>query len=257
MAITTGNTPNRPDVIPAKDLFGSGSITEFAPHQPNSPFILAHHPKNWDVVGGELLPKLRNFPVDPGVNGVDAQGNSQMLQAGALGEGWTLLDPRRVGDYSVGTKVRNGVHWHRSWVTLRHQFGSKLPAKVDMGAYNDFRRKLIADGVIRPPSDGALAMHAARLDNRVRTRESFADKEYGKRQLRNAEDAVDDFGSAVLPGDKTPKRKAGSILCGVAATDRATCDASTDVDDLRAALIATTHKTVERVITARLVKLGA
>ncbi len=257
MAITKGTQAAAPEVIKPKDLFGSGTATEFPPHLPNAPFILAHHPKNWDVVGGELLPKLRNFPVDPGVNGVDAQGNSNMLQQGAMAEGWTLLDPNRVGQYSVGTRVRNGIHWHRSWVVLQHQFGTKLPAKVDMDAYNDFRRKLIADGLIRPPSEGALALHAAKLDSRVMQRESRADSEYGKRQLRNAENAVDDFDSAVLPGGETPTPKAGALLCGVAATDRDACEASSDKKALRAALIATKHKTVERTIVARLEKLGA
>jgi len=169
-----GTTPgaSEPATIAMPNMLNRGSVDELPPHKPNDPFLLAHHGLNWDVVDGELLPKLRNFPISAGVNAVDAKGNTQLTMGHAMGEGWTILDPAKVGDYAVGTRVKKGIRWHRSWVMLRHQFGRKSRNVVDHDAYNAFRRRLIEEGHIAPPSEAALAMFRDRLANRVRPRRS-------------------------------------------------------------------------------------
>jgi len=252
-----GTTPGAPQAgtIPMPNAMTRGTVDELPPHKPNDMFVLAHHPMNWDVVDGELLPKLRNFPISAGVNAVDARGNANITKGHAMGEGWTLLDPDTVGQYAVGTRVKKGVRWHRAWVTLRHQFGRVARNVVDHEAYNTFRRQLMAEGFIKPPTPEALAMFRDRLANRVTTRESRADTAYGKRMLETSENALDDLDSARMPGEK-PARKKG-LLTGSAAADRKAVSESDDIEALTAALAATNHVTVEREIRKRLEKLGA
>jgi len=230
-----GTTPGAPQAgtIPMPNAMTRGTVDELPPHKPNDMFVLAHHPMNWDVVDGELLPKLRNFPISAGVNAVDARGNANITKGHAMGEGWTLLDPDTVGQYAVGTRVKKGVRWHRAWVTLRHQFGRVARNVVDHEAYNTFRRQLMAEGFIKPPTPEALAMFRDRLANRVTTRESRADTAYGKRMLKKG------------------------LLTGSAAADRKAVSESDDIEALTAALAATNHVTVEREIRKRLEKLGA
>lgn len=231
--------------------------SQFHPHGPNERFVLAVHPMGWDIIDGEFLPKVRRLVIAPGVNGTDGKGNSVGMQAGAMQGGWTLLrqtDPR-VGDYGVGTRVRGGVHWHTKWEVLNSRAGIKLPTVRDGDAFDEWRRELVAKGVVDPPNSDFMVVHESRLRRRRDRREDSA-KPYGRRQLRRAEEALEDLGSASAPGERSRKLK-DSILLGNASKDRAICRECDDIDALRAALIRTKHKTVEDVIRERLEKLGA
>ena len=258
MAITKG-TPSTGESmhVDMGNVLAANTRSEFMPHPTNERFVMACHPLVWDLVDGQLLPGLRHLVVAPGANGTDSHGNASLMVAHAMEDGWAILnqDNPHVGVYAHGTRVRGGTHWHSIWEKLRAIGQNKLDSIVDMDALNTWRRGLVSNGVIAPPSEDAIALKESRIRKRINRTMSRVDA-YGQAQQATSVEMLEDLQSADVAGS-APSTERKGLLTGNANTDRATCKASDDIKALKAALKTTAHSTVERVIEARLAKLEA
>ena len=116
---------------------------------PRPYFTLKHHPARWGLVGGRIRPILGQIRSDPGVGGVDKDGNTAYAEADAIGRrGWypVRVDPAeyiRVYDGSRGP-----VHLAR-WEVPK-QIGNRTILKVDEASYHEFLDDLVARGLVQP-----------------------------------------------------------------------------------------------------------
>ena len=150
------------------------------------PFLLLHHAMNgWDVVDlieagvpdvdeedrYEWVPTLRTMWLRPGVDGVREDPVTKALDwSQALYNqttaGWTHI-PQSAGPSGDYMRRLSGVY-HDAWTSF-DVIGpgiAAVPRFDDLG-YLQWRRKLVADGIIAPPIEPALIAKKATIGRRI------------------------------------------------------------------------------------------
>ena len=132
------------------------------PERPNAPFYWMHLPTMWEITrdekgNPEWLPTFSTLYEIPGVQGVrDGKygPDSQGARLAAMDRGFTILD--RDLDYVSRWECKTGGYYYESVFATPKIIGGKIIWKTDRKAYNEFRRSLIAGGLIDPPDSDIL-----------------------------------------------------------------------------------------------------
>lgn len=129
----------------------------------NAPFYLTHHDTAWELVeeGKKLhwLPELSKLNEIPGVQGVQGLrgggADSTHAQARAIKQGKTILP------WDLGYLTRypaEGGYYYCVVFSKPKRIGRNVISKLDSKSWNDFRRKLIADGYIKPMDEDLIPL---------------------------------------------------------------------------------------------------
>ena len=118
---------------------------------PVAPYLYKFHPERWTLIDGELLPCLAKLTIEPGINGVDKNGDPTGAKVAAEQKGWQILpwDCIDGGYLRVHTGTYGPVHLSR-WERPK-SIGNRVIIKRDDDGYKAFLRGLIARAVISPP----------------------------------------------------------------------------------------------------------
>lgn len=125
-------------------------------------FMYFHNPRNWELAEFKdgkktyhlLLPVLNQMILEAGVNGVRSFGKSidyNLAITNLQQDGCTVLDPSKI-DYMVAYDVIGGKHYTDKF-TIVEEIAGNVILSYNHEAFNDFRRKLIVDGIIDLPHD--------------------------------------------------------------------------------------------------------
>lgn len=150
-------------------MVGERSGRELLPQiQPSPPFLLQHHPYQWNLITEgnrpELLPVLSPLVVEPGVGNVDEFNDPSAAITDARRRGWIVLPqeackasdtPDGRPGYVRRLRVRAGWVHHTPWASWRILAGRAIP-ESDQKGYNAWLRRLMADGTIAPPDPSVL-----------------------------------------------------------------------------------------------------
>jgi hypothetical protein len=152
--------------------------------QPSPPFLLQHHPNQWNLIfegdRPELLPVLSPLVVEPGVGNVDEFGDPSAAITDARRRGWIVLpqDACKASDtpdskpgYVRRLRVRGGWLHHTPWASWRILAGRALP-ESDQKGYNAWLRRLMADGTITPPDPAVLERMLRDAETRLQRAQS-------------------------------------------------------------------------------------
>lgn len=139
----------------------------------NASYFLMHHPAQWELVvendTAEWLPTFSTLYEIAGVNGVQQipQGgtDSTLSRVHYMDQGYTIL-PQELG-YQTRYPCRAGGYYYTSIWDTPKQVGSKLFWSTDESGYNDWRRQLLADGMIQPPEPEILELLVERHQKRI------------------------------------------------------------------------------------------
>ena len=121
----------------------------------NNPYYLTHHPEQWELVEidgkPEFLPQFGKLVEMAGVNGVESiKGGVDSLYARAeLQEKGHVVIPMQLGYLTRYPTKSGGWHYTLKWNKPK-QIANRIISKLDMEAWNNFRRSLIETGVIDP-----------------------------------------------------------------------------------------------------------
>lgn len=130
--------------------------------KPNSRFLYAHNPQNWELVvqgSGKsrtayLLPSFSVLRLTAGVNLVRKNGktvNASVAMAKMQDDGFKILDPTEHDYLRVYPCVR-GNRYEDAFTSFE-QIGTSIIRSYDHEAYNEFRRMLMMEGHISPPHE--------------------------------------------------------------------------------------------------------
>jgi len=130
-----------------------------APSSP--PFRWTHHPERFHICGehGELLPQLGKMVLEPGVNGVHANGSDHLARVGAAKNGWQVLELQsfpELGDdgYLTAVEGREGLVHFSVFETPTQQGNVVRWSKQAEGQarYMEFLRDLLRRRIIAEPT---------------------------------------------------------------------------------------------------------
>lgn len=139
------------------------------PLQPsNSIFKLQWHRKRWCVMAGRVVPSMRQWPIQPGLGGVDKSGAYRAAEAQAAERGWHSIPwdvdgPTEEDDYTRRYRVRAGHFYCTKWTQVwadSEEIGS------DVEGYSKWLLSLIEREVIPPPAPFVLTKMIERLRSR-------------------------------------------------------------------------------------------
>ena len=121
--------------------------------QSNDPFYLTHHRDQWELVETngkfEFLPQFGKLIEMAGVNGVESvRGgvDSVMARAELQEQGITVL-PMEMGYLTRFPTKTGGWYYTLKWNSPK-EIAGRLLSKLDVEAWNNFRRELVASGVL-------------------------------------------------------------------------------------------------------------
>jgi hypothetical protein len=139
----TGNTPapleTPTDARPKPNL------------DPSPRFVLLAHPNRYTVMCGKLIPQLKRFVLEPGVNGVDKHGAWHGALASQQQRGWILIPEDVDGQgttYLRVDEVPQGVRYRLKWEQVwagSNRIGS------DEEGYAQWASALVTGGKVPPP----------------------------------------------------------------------------------------------------------
>ena len=125
-------------------------------------FILYHNPQNWQLVkfptkGKKkdkylLLPELSTLVCVAGVNMVQEIGgrlDTTFAKANLMKNGYTIIEPEQ-HNYLCSYPVKHGTRYDLIFNEYE-QIGTTVIETFDHAAYNEFKRELVANGVIDIP----------------------------------------------------------------------------------------------------------
>jgi hypothetical protein len=119
----------------------------------NDPYYLTHHRDQWELVETngkyEFLPQFGKLVEMAGVNGVESvRGgiDSVMARAELQERGVTVL-PMEMGYLTRFPTRSGGWYYTLKWNTPK-EIAGRLLSKLDVDSWNNFRRELIATGVL-------------------------------------------------------------------------------------------------------------
>ena len=180
-------------------------------HAPSPPFFLKWHPQRWELVEGELLPKLGRLAVEPGVNGVDKNGDPSLAFVSAKQRGWRVIGWDVITDGYVRVHQGNFGKVHLTkWQTPK-QIGNRCIIKHDAQGYRQFLRELVASSVISKPDPDLLdAMIKEREAKVERARAGILNGKPGAEMaVAQAEKTLEEFKAAAtaMLNPQKPKRR--------------------------------------------------
>lgn len=180
------------------------------PEHPRAKFYLMHNPNGWEPVkredgSWEWLPVLKRLICKPGVNGVrGTKGGIDDSQAriGYQDRGWTILD-RQLG-YLTRYPCRRGYTYYLTW-DQPIKAGRRVIVRHDSQGYNDFRRSLVEEGMLRAPLPeiliGILDQYQKQIDRNAKDIHIPA----VKAKIDQAQELLDGAG-AIINKPAKPKR---------------------------------------------------
>ena len=132
------------------------------PIKSNVLFYLMHHPKNWDLIEVMRknakkprfywLPNLNRLICEAGVNnvrGTKSRPDTTYARAEFVEKGYTILDPAQ-HDYLRIYPAHMGKFHALKWQNYE-MLGGELIKTTDRNGYADFKRQLVANGIIDLP----------------------------------------------------------------------------------------------------------
>jgi len=146
-----------------------------------------HHPSQWDLLTDgksyELLPKLTQFQLIAGLNGIKSrQGGgieATLAKVAMMEKGWVFIEASKGGDSGYLREfdgIRGPVYSDR-WTTPR-RLGTGPKGKViwdhDKANFDDFRRSLLKDGTIAVPEPSTLDFLITLKEKRVQRKTNTA-----------------------------------------------------------------------------------
>jgi len=205
---------------------------------PNSPFLLRHHPKNWEAESEGLeettwLPVIDILVSAPGAHLQrtlkKGEGPTEAFR-GAINadaaQGWRYLEPSLVieGDLlptgvPAGTYIRavpakdprtgvTGTRYLEAWnVPMTATPGTPQRFRFDRASYNRWRLHLVESGQVEPPSaDVIAATKEARAGRYYKIAAKALPTDLREVQLAREKAITDAMDAAVTPGsDVTPE----------------------------------------------------
>lgn len=180
------------------------------PELPRAKFYLMHNPQGWEPVqredgGWEWLPVLKRLICKPGVNGVrGTKGGIDDSQAriGFQDRGWTILD-RQLG-YLTRYPCKRGHTYYLTW-DKPIKAGRRVIVRHDSKGYNDFRRSLVADGLIKTPVPEVLIGILDQFQRQIDRNAKDIHIPAVKAKIDEAQAVLDGAG-AIVNGQAKPKR---------------------------------------------------
>ncbi len=175
------------------------------PVRANAPFYLTHHPACWELVeeGKKLywLPVLSKLHEIPGVQGVQGMigggADSTHAHARAMKNGKTIL-PWDLG-YLARYPAKGGYYYCIRWA-IPKKLGRVIRTKLDQKGWNDFRRDLIARGIIAPMDEDLIPIF---VDEQTRSLENLYKQQHipeVKEQMDKIYSDIDKMKKAVILG---------------------------------------------------------
>ena len=117
---------------------------------PSPRFVLLAHPNRYTVMCGRLIPQLKRFVLEPGVNGVDKHGAWHGALASQVQRGWILIPENVDGEGTTYLRVdevaqgqRHRLKWEQVWA------GSNRIGSNEQG-YADWAATLVSRGLVPP-----------------------------------------------------------------------------------------------------------
>ena len=122
---------------------------------PNDPFYLTHHRDMWELVvlkgKPEFLPQFGKLIEMAGVNGVESVrgGIDSVMARAEMNEKGIMVLPMEMGYLTRFPTKSGGWYYTLKWNTPKELAG-RLISKLDQEKWNEFRRELVATGVLDP-----------------------------------------------------------------------------------------------------------
>jgi hypothetical protein len=164
------------------------AMRELVKLEPSTAWWYMHHPARWTYRKGEWLPLLSELRADPGISGVDKNGNTDMAEVAKRRNGWTLIPwDAEPGGYCIAWDgVVGQVHLSK-WQRPKSVAG-QTRIESDEEGYWDFCRRLVADGYIELPDPDFIEVPIDRQRKKVEEwGEKAATSPYHRDALANEE----------------------------------------------------------------------
>jgi len=182
------------------------------PGTPRPNFFLMHNPQGWEPNqredgSWEWLPILKQLLIKPGVNGVRSTGNGidhSQARIGFQDRGWTILD-RELG-YVTRYRSRGGPSYYLTW-DEPVKAGNRLVVRHDAEGYNEFRRSLVEDGIIKMPIPEILEARLEDYRKQINRNAKDVHIPSVKAKVEAAQKLVDGAGEAAKKAAPKPKPK--------------------------------------------------
>ena len=144
-----------------------GAIVGQAPTMPNTQrprlnlpssarWWFIHHPARWQVMDGELLPRLGRLSGEPGVGGVDKHGDTAGAEISYARRGWKKIPWELVEGGYLRRYDGRGGDIHLSIWEHPKQIANRTIVKTDREGFKAFLRGLISSGFIEPADPDLL-----------------------------------------------------------------------------------------------------
>ena len=156
--------------------------------KPTPKFVFMHHPNMWDLCKTadgkhELLPKLIQFQLVPGLNGIRSRrgGGYDTAMAKTIQQenGWVFIDSDTAGDggYLREFDGYKGKIYKDKWSYPR-QIGGGSRARViweyDLDGYNAWRRSLVEKGTIEKADPSTIDLKIELIQKRIERKSKFS-----------------------------------------------------------------------------------
>jgi|19_taG_2_1085344.scaffolds.fasta_scaffold11979_3 hypothetical protein len=162
-----------------------GLSEERLPEKPNSKFVLAHPPGQYEFVAGQWLPVLKHLVLRPGVNGVvePEKGGHANYFGRLVRDGWTIIDPLPAGGVLVADDDgqieaadgylipwpcqrgrMKGTYYSDVWSTptvLGRGERASVSWHFDRAGWNAWRAQLVGSGKIPAPRPADVGIKIA------------------------------------------------------------------------------------------------
>lgn len=187
----------------------SVSHEQYLPCLPGSPFVFAHNPRSFEYspgppdedglpTPGEWLPRVKRLKLDPGAN-MCKVGSWGAYRTKLEGEGYTFIpDDVEVCFFEDGElqyddgylfsvrcrkKKRTGKVYidpwdHPSILGLGESATIDWRTERDKKGFDEWRRKLLRDGVLKPPTRGVITKILAIQSRRASRKAGKANNDY-------------------------------------------------------------------------------
>lgn len=212
MPLPGAPTPQKHGATVAQGSFATASQTTntqaLAKLRPRGPFILMHHPNNWEVRVEGLdaptwLPVLKQISISPGAGGVELEGNRVMHQnmvAKRIASGWVQIPEQP--PYRREIKVARGIYNADAFERLEVYSDGGYELTYDHAAHNRWRLHLVESGVIPPIRTTVRDRLIKRLQGRLNRNLKNVHTPHGKAVVKDAEARIDAATKAAAPASQ-------------------------------------------------------
>jgi|GEM_PF-1457260 hypothetical protein len=218
-------------VLPPRGITGTVPSNPAVEHKPlnvnRSPyFTFQWNYARWQVVEDPdeedafvFLPLLGTIKHEPGLGGVDKNGDTSLAVAGRMKNGWASIDPRHClsGDTPDGQPgyvrtwpARGGRVHGTAWQTPR-MIGNRVKWHNDTDGYYRWLKRLMVDGVVPAPDPAVMENLIDIAEQRQKRSAGRAlSNPYAANLLAEADARLEAIRNATVPGQEAeaaPKPK--------------------------------------------------